>query len=192
MNVIRNFCHIQMTLGLVDGSILSQEEVLIIVKDEKVIGTGECKDNKQNQCKQFKENLKLGDIVMVRNGIKPIAMVEIIGDPYHGKIYEKERSIRILELYKDQLVNVIRNYHGQAQCTLTILSNKNNPTSKFILGWYNHLNKNVEMKKIQNVLEYKKQIILQGPPGTEKTRLAKEIVKIMTQRKILMLMKSKN
>ena len=68
---MKNFWHIQMNLGLVDGTNLSQEEVLRIVRDKKIIGTGEWKDNKQDQCKQFKESMRIGDIVMVRNGIQP-------------------------------------------------------------------------------------------------------------------------
>ena len=44
----------------------------------------------------------------------------------------------------------------------------------------NSMNK---QKKIQNLLLYKKQIILQGPPGTGKTYLAKMIAKELTPRK---------
>lgn len=172
---MRNFWHIQMNRGLVNGSTLSQDQVLNMVKNKKIIGTGEWKDKKQDQCKQFKENLNIGDIVMVRNGIQPLALVKVLGDSFPNKTYENERAIEPLSFFDFKLEKKLGKYEGQAQGTLTIINNRNSPTAKFILGWYELIMKEIEMEKIIELLKYKKQIILQGPPGTGKTRVAKEI-----------------
>ncbi|PSL02239.1 AAA family ATPase [Cecembia rubra] len=172
---MRNFWHIQMNRGLVNGSTLSQDQVLNMVKNKKIIGTGEWKDKKQDQCKQFKENLNIGDIVMVRNGIQPLALVKVLGDSFPNKTYENERAIEPLSFFDFKLEKKLGKYEGQAQGTLTIINNRSSPTAKFILGWYELIMKEIEMEKIIELLKYKKQIILQGPPGTGKTRVAKEI-----------------
>lgn len=172
---MKNFWHIQMNLGLVDGANLSQEEVLSMVRDKKIIGTGEWKDNKQDQCKQFKESMRIGDIVLVRNGIQPLALVEVSSNSYPNRTYENERSIKVLSLFNEEIPKIIGKYKGQAQGTLTIVQNKNSPTAKFIFSWYNSIIKFKEMDSLFNLIKYKKQIILQGPPGTGKTRLTKEI-----------------
>lgn len=164
-----------MNRGLVNGSTLSQDQVLNMVKNKKIIGTGEWKDKKQDQCKQFKENLNIGDIVMVRNGIQPLALVKVLGDSFPNKTYENERAIEPLSFFDFKLEKKLGKYEGQAQGTLTIINNRNSPTAKFILGWYELIMKEIEMEKIIELLKYKKQIILQGPPGTGKTRVAKEI-----------------
>jgi hypothetical protein len=75
-----NFWHIQMSQGLLDGIDKTDEEVIEILQEEGVIGTGEWKDNKSDQCKAFKETMVKGDIVMVRAGQKPLALVKVVSD----------------------------------------------------------------------------------------------------------------
>lgn len=172
---MRSFWHIQMNLGLTNGSRLSQDQVLSMVKDVGIIGTGEWKDKKQDQCRQFKVTMRIGDIVMVRNGMQPLALVEILSNSYPNRTYENERSINVLSLFNEEISKSIGKYNGQAQGTLTIIQNKNSPTAKFIFSWYNLIIKLKEMDSLLSLIKYKKQIILQGPPGTGKTRLAKEV-----------------
>lgn len=160
-----NFWHIQMSQGFLDGIDKTAEEVINILQEEGVIGTGEWKDNKSDQCKAFKETMAKGDIVMVRAGQKPLALVKVVSDSAPDYIYENWRRVKVLGYYSDNLGV----YKGQAMSTLTRVSNTNTDTAKFIINWYNNILANMETSKIADILKLKKQIILQGAPGTGKT-----------------------
>jgi len=164
-----------MSKGTLSGEDFTADQVKVIVFRDKIVGTGEWKDNKSDQCKQFKEAIDIGDVILVRDGATPIALVEVVEKNIESNIYDNEHKIKVLSLYNDNIKNIIGLYEGQAPGTLTIVSNKNNDTGKFIIRWHKLILKIQKMNSITDLLKYKKQIILQGPPGTGKTREAKEL-----------------
>ncbi|WP_240042701.1 McrB family protein [Maribacter aurantiacus] len=141
-----------------------------------VIGTGEWDDL---QCDYFKGNvedaMEVGDVVLVREGVLPIALVSIQSDSFTSEELRQKyinvnyREVKILDWY------VGTDTFPVAQGTLGRLTNKNTPSYKFIDRWFNRINTTSKMDELIKILEYKKQIILQGPPGTGKTFTAKEI-----------------
>lgn len=143
-----------------------------------IIGTGEWDDH---QCRNFKNNngdgLKLGDIVLVREGKKPIAIVQVSGVNFLDAnltskfINQNFRKVKIIGWFKD------REEFPQPQGTLQKLINKSTDSYIFIKNWYRKMmEENNKINKIE-LLKSKFQIILQGPPGTGKTRLAKQLAK---------------
>lgn len=169
------YWHIQMNQpwGRDGGTIQSID---MLRQNPPVIGTGEWDDI---QCYYFTgENpngLKLGDIVLVHEGQRPIALCKIASecfqDPALLNIYHHEnfRRVKVLAFYNGDDV------FPQPQGTLERLINKGTSSWKFINDWYNDYQKAVEMKKYIGPLIKKKQIILQGPPGTGKTYTAQDI-----------------
>ena len=160
-----NFWHIQMSQGLLDGIDKTEEEVIEILQEEGLIGTGEWKDNKSDQCRAFKKTMAKGDIVMVRAGQKPLALVQVVSDSAPDYIYENWRRVKVLGYYSKNLGI----YKGQTRGTLERVSNTNTDTAKFIINWHNNILANMKTSKIADILKLKKQIILQGAPGTGKT-----------------------
>ena len=93
----KNFWHLQMWDGLQSEKKLEYEEVLNTIKNHKIVGLGE---SEGSACKDFKEKMKIGDIVFVRHNSNPVALVEITGGNEHfkqGGIYHNQREVKILE-----------------------------------------------------------------------------------------------
>lgn len=96
------------------------------------------------QIKDFKTRVKIGDIVAVLNGRKAIALVEVIGDWYEFKDAESivwfplRRAVNILHPTGE--CNYIANLSQfpMRTKTLTISTDKNTDTYKYIDDWYNH------------------------------------------------------
>ncbi len=172
-----------MSGGLQSEEELTTDEIKNIIFEKEIIGTGEWKDNKSDQCKQFKDGIENGDVILVRNGIVPIALVMVIEKNIKATVYENEHRIKIIGIYNSEIQTNIGQYNGQTKGTLTRVANRENPTGKFIINWHTYMLKSQQMNSTLELLIYKKQIILQGPPGTGKTRLAKEIAKEMTKPK---------
>ena len=53
-----------------------EEELL---KDPSLVGLGDWEKG-ISQIKQFKKDIKIGDIILIRRGETPIALVEVVGD----------------------------------------------------------------------------------------------------------------
>ena len=152
----------------------------LLKESPSVIGTGNWASY---QCDNFKggdKGLKIGDIILVREGSTPLALCRVISDCYEDdnltNKYGQEffRKVEILDWYKGDF------YFPQTQKTLERLLNKETESFQFIDRYYKQILKTLEMKILQeyiNLLYYKKQIILQGPPGTGKTREAKRIAR---------------
>lgn len=153
-----NFWHIQ----LHPNESLKVETIKSILTQKQVIGMGDSwvdkNGNKVNDPKRFKEDMKIGDVVMVRDGSTPIALVKVIGDAYSEPNVDEDldwfplrRKIEILGFYEREeelLQNILKKYgkgHIQAPGTLT-LCNGNNATNDFIFEWY----KLVNYKKLMN------------------------------------------
>lgn len=173
-----NYWHLQMHMPEgreQGGTIIDPLEML--KEQTPVIGTGDW-DN--IQCRHFKgeqDGLQIGSIVMVREGNKPLALVEVISDYFRDdKLEEKYincffRKVKILDFNTEEITSSLF-----SQGTLKKLYESSNTDSwKFINNWYLKISNNIDMHNIIELLKYKKQIILQGPPGTGKTKLAKEL-----------------
>lgn len=164
-----NYWHLQMFMpwGRDEGEI---DSVKMLQEPTPVIGTGEWENR---QCHWFKNSYNNGiansDIVLVREGGRPLALCRVKGDSFKDSdLFEKYNNKNFRE------VEVLDFYHGtdrfpQTQGTLQKLVNKNSRSYKFIDSWYKKIIANMETAKIVNILEQKKQIILQGAPGTGKT-----------------------
>ena len=65
--------------------------------------------NSENSLSLFREEMQIGDVVLIRRGSFPIALVLVIGDPEYENIkdndrldwFEWRRKIKILSLYND-------------------------------------------------------------------------------------------
>lgn len=154
------------------------EKVKKILEETSYIGLGEDWKRGEEQIRQFIKVLKIGDIVVVRGGQTPIALVQVSGEAeYTNKVdheldwFPNRRKIKILDFYKAEY-----NFHiPKAMGTFSICSNLKAETSKVIINWHQKTIQNNTMNNSIKLLKYKYQIILQGPPGTGKTRLAKMI-----------------
>lgn len=150
----------------------------LLKEQTPLIGIGEwdnikCRyfKNKENQ----KRGFRLGDIVVVHEGAKPIALCKIISKSFKDKTLkdtyylENFREVEILEFYNGN------NRFPQPQGTLSISENEDTDTWIFIDNWLNKVENYKDMKEYSKILEKKKQIILQGAPGTGKTYASAEI-----------------
>lgn len=153
-----------------------------------VIGTGEWDDI---QCRYFKgktfdnRGMDVGDIVMIREGVKPIALCEVISDYFADKALTKKyahqnfRKVKILSLYEGT------ERFNKAEGTLERLINKSTDSWLFINNWFQEILQNKPMQNYISILNQKPQIILQGAPGTGKTRLAEDLAYHMIFEKTL-------
>jgi len=171
----KKFWTLQMSQGLKDVKVkLNKDQVEELIRENKIIGTGEWPDQR-DQCRSFKEEMQIGDVVLVRSGMSPITLVEVISANYtNGSVYENTRDVNILAWY-DDYKDTLAPYKGKSQGTLTPVKNKNTGIAKFISEWYEKLNSTKMEKDIIDLLKVKKQIILQGPPGTGKTWRAQRL-----------------
>jgi Cdc6-like AAA superfamily ATPase len=170
------YWHIQMFLPEgKGGTVINSIEML--EEDEPVIGTGEWEDL---QCDHFKgENngIQIGDIVMVREGNRPLALCEVTSDCFEDEELEKKhinklyRNVKVLDWNTTDKISSLF-----TQGTLKILyKSSNTPSWNYINNWYKKVIDNMEIHKLIDVLNAKHQIILQGAPGTGKTYTAKDV-----------------
>ena len=169
------YWHIQMHMpeGNAKGWIIDPKDML--QEDCPVIGTGEWTDP-NNQCENFKSAIQIGDIVMVRKGNLPIALCEVTSESYKDdKLKEKYgnsnfRNVTVLDYWKKGKVNF------KSQGTLSPLYKSSNSNSwNIINNWYKQILNKMETTKIVDILKQKKQIILQGAPGTGKTYITASV-----------------
>jgi hypothetical protein len=157
------------------------DSIKMLQESTPIIGTGEWDDI---QCLHFKgENggLKVGDVILVREGAKPLALCEINGNYFKNSdltekyLYENYRNIRILDWANNEMTNF-----PQPQKTLQILYQNNNSNSwNYINTWYKKIKNMQRLQEHVNLLKSCKNLIFTGAPGTGKTYLAKQIAKQM-------------
>lgn len=183
-----NYWHLQLNPGIIK---LNFDKVKNILEKKEVIGMSDTWDNKNGKSspdpEKFKEQMKIGDVVMIRTGKTPVALTKVKGDYFIDHNVDQtfdwfnlRRPVEILGYYNtptsrslhDQVLSAYGKGYIQSPGTLNICSG-DNATNTFIKRWYNSILKNIQMNDFKKILAYKKQIILQGPPGTGKTRLAK-------------------
>lgn len=104
-----------------------------ILNQKHVIGLG----TTNRDASDFKSRLAIGDVVTVRHGKQPVALVRVKSDfetvtNTNPELdwFELRRNVDVLEMYEgDDEIPASRG-------TLTICKSANAPTSKFIYGWY--------------------------------------------------------
>lgn len=160
------YWHIQMHLPEGKGGIEIDSKVMLLEK-EPVIGTGEWEDK---QCVDFKTIAK-GNIVLVRKGSEAIALCEIIGDnftdeqlteKYYNLNFRKVRILGWAEHYKQPRSSLFSQGSFKSCSPST-------EQYKFIDEWLKYIQSHSFIGNCAKLLKEKKNIILQGAPGTGKT-----------------------
>ena len=166
-----NYWHIQ----LHPDDRLSIEILKSILINLQEIGLGESWNDKNgnpvNDPELFKKQMKIDDIVMVRDTVTPVALVRIISDGFiEDEIDENydwfplRRKIEVLGFYesgdKELLDKILKKYnksHIQASGTLTYC-NGNNATNDFIIEWHKAIKYRKLMENIKLTDEKQAQI----------------------------------
>ena len=160
------YWHIQMHLPDGKGGVEIDSKQMLLER-EPVIGTGEWEDK---QCVDFK-TIANGNIVLVRKGSEAIALCEIIGDNFiDEELTEKYynfnfRKIRILgwaEHYKQPRPSLFSQGSFKSCSPST-------EQYKYIDEWLKYILSHSFIGNCSKLLKKKKNIILQGAPGTGKT-----------------------
>ena len=160
------YWHLQMYLPEGKGRTVIDSKKMLL-ETEPVIGTGEWEDK---QCYDFK-SLPDGTVVLVREGNKVLALCEIIGANFTDArltkkyLHENFRKVRILgwgENYKQPRSRLF------SQGTFSSCASYTDQY-KYIDGWLKHIQSLSFFEKCSTLLKAKKNIILQGAPGTGKT-----------------------
>jgi hypothetical protein len=183
-----NFWHMQLHPS--DSGAVNRVEATRILQQKGVIGLGRQWINDKGQPQKFKNDIQVGDVVLIRSD-GPLALVKVISDYYenldNSVWFDLARKVEILSLdanfYKNQFKKKFKSSWNDNLYLPTTIEVANN--SEFISFWYKTLIGKLEMDNCINLLKHKHQIILQGPPGTGKTRLAKLIAEELTKPKII-------
>ena len=153
------------------------ERIKRILEETSYIGMGEW-DEGERQIRDFCDELDIGNIVAVRSGTTPIALVEVIGEKEYVSNpnqeldwFQHRRKIKILDFYKQDY----NFYIPKATGTFSICANPNAETSKVIVSWFNRIKQDKAMNDLTDILKSHHQVILTGAPGTGKTYLALQI-----------------
>lgn len=176
-----NFWHMQLHPD--DPEFFDFERVKKLLREKAVIGFGEWEDG-ESLIPQFRDRMKIGDVIAIKRGETPIALVKVIGeyflcDEINHELdwFPHRRNVEVLDFYKSDYGF----YIDQPRGTLSICKNLNTATSKTIIEWYEKVMGVENINISLSLLNSKNQIILQGPPGTGKTRLAKLIAEKLIQ-----------
>lgn len=145
---------------------LDIDTIKSIISTKKVIGLGDSwTDKKGNEVKDpnwFRDDMRIGDIVMVRDTITPVALVKVISDSYIENNIDEDfdwfslrRNVEVLGFYEEAdkriLSRLLKKYdknYIQAPGTLTYC-NGNNATNEFIIEWHKAINYRRLMENIK-------------------------------------------
>lgn len=146
--------HIQLHQNL--NKRLSSKQFRQIVEEKQVIGLGHPWKNKRGEfvpdSMRFQEEMAIGDIVMARDGKRPIALVEISSDVYEETQIDEDldwfpirRKVKLIEFYEerpeleDVLSKILKEGNKkqiQATGTLTKGSDLSKVTNQLIESWW--------------------------------------------------------
>ncbi len=155
-----NYWHLQLHPS--DSGKFNKDVLLRILKEKCVIGMGESWKIKNGDAPDplyFKRDVKINDIVLIRDGSTPIAMVQVKDTWYiennvnlNLDWFKLRRPIKILKEFTDKeiplLNRILKRYDTswiQASGTLTPCKYKN-ATNDFIREWYLHIQKEMIME----------------------------------------------
>lgn len=160
------------------------EKIKDLVEIKSVIGMGNTWDNDRNAPQRFKDDVKIGDVIIIRHQGSPRYLVEVTseckensGNDLIDVWFEIYRNIRILSnegpLYKDIYYKEYNKSWSSGIYAPLTFENANNWS--FANYWYNQIKTINEMNQYTQLLYSNYNLILSGAPGTGKTYLAKRI-----------------
>lgn len=160
------FWHIQMHLPEGKGGTIIDPN-LMLMESEPVIGTGEWNDA---QCQNFK-TIENGNIVLVRRGSQALALCQIIGDNFNSdSLREKFINVNFRKVKILAWANEFKQPRAGLFSQGTFSScRKGTEQYRYIDSWLKYMNDIEYLEKSSNLLLKKRNIILQGAPGTGKT-----------------------
>jgi ATP/GTP-binding site motif protein A len=144
----------------------------MLEREEPFIGTGEWNNH---QCKNFK-TIEKGSIVLVREGNEAIALCQIISDNFTDReltdefLHKNFRRVKILAWAKDYKQPSKSKLFTQG--TFHSCVHRSSQTAgqyEYINNWLKHIENMESTNKCARLLERKRNIIIQGAPGTGKT-----------------------
>lgn len=155
---MKNYWHIQLHPD--DRGSFDTEKIKKILLEKSVIGLGEWEKG-EDKINRFKEKMAIGDIVAVKQGSTPIALVKVTGNAYFERIVDDDfdwfpnrRKVDIVDFYDTTYNFTIPQPRG----TLSICNDLNTDTAKVIIQWYrNAVNKQL-MENIKLSAERQSQI----------------------------------
>ena len=162
------YWHIQMYKPLGNKNKARIDSKKMLKREEPIIGMGEW-DN--DQCKNFK-TIEKNNIVLVRKGKEAIALCQIISDNFTNKeltdefLHKNFRRVKILAWAKDY-----KQPSNSRLFTEGSFSSCGHWTKQYeyINHWLKHIENMEFTNKCARLLERKRNIIIQGAPGTGKT-----------------------
>lgn len=163
------YWHIQMYKPLGNKNKARIDSKKMLEREESVIGTGEWD---HHQCKNFKA-IEKGSIVLVREGNEAIALCQIISDNFTDReltdefLHKNFRRVKILAWAKDY--KQPSNSKLFTQRTFSSCSYGTGQQYEYINNWLKHIENMEFTNKCARLLERKRNIIIQGAPGTGKT-----------------------
>lgn len=170
------YWHIQMYKpnGKEDEARVDSKKML--EREESVIGTGEWGNS---QCKNFKA-IEKGSIVLVREGNEAIALCQIISDNFTDReltdefLHKNFRRVKILAWAKDYKQPSNSRLFTQGTFSSCCYRKKQSCGNRerqyeYINNWLKHIENMEFTNKCARLLECKRNIIIQGAPGTGKT-----------------------
>ena len=144
-----NYWHIQLHPD--NRKDFSNKVIREILTEKKIIGLGEWEQG-EKQREQFQNSMEIGDIVVVKSGKTPIAIVEVLGQSYYEENtnenfdwFSFRRRIKILEFYKNEYKFDI----AQPRGTLSVCDNLQTATSKTIINWHKNAMRNKLLENIK-------------------------------------------
>lgn len=120
------------------------KEIWSILEHKKIIGLGDWEDGR-DKIQAFQKDMKVNDVVAIKNGATLIALVQIIGGAYEVRDdgwINYRRPIRILDWATDN--ETIEQPRG----TLNICKDQDAATTKTIKNWHERVCNVMKKRKI--------------------------------------------
>lgn len=180
------YWHLQMNQPEGRGGSIFVDSKEMLAGEQPIIG---CNIWESTQSENFQGNIKnsltIGDIVLVHEGQKSIALCRVTGPCESNENLQKQFHQQVFR--QVEVIGWINSDKPfpQPQGTLQRLIDPNTESWKYVDHFIKIFSQNMHLENAIKLLKYKSQIILQGPPGTGKTRLAKHIAEEMTKTKNL-------
>jgi len=134
-----NYWHIQLHPGTTEN--FPPRRIREILEQKEVIGLGEWDDGEVTR-NTFTDRMSIGDIVAVKQGNTPIALVRVVGEAYFERVlddtldwFPNRRHVEILDFYQPEYDFTI----PQSRGTLSICDNLGAATSQVIINWHRRI-----------------------------------------------------